>query len=318
MTVCVGGRDTGRMSDNYQIVRAEKLSSNGNVGASIAHAFRARETPNADMERTPKNQHIGAKTPEEAMAKYRQLLPEKFRSNAVRCVEYVITASPEAYQRLKGKEWTKYINEGLNWVREKHGKGVFYACYHQDETTPHLSVFTVPLDEKGHLNARSFLGGRAKLSDMQTDFHEKVSKKFGLDRGLMGSKSKHQTIRDYYGKMAELEKAIEPPKRKLLEKDEDYAERYKAQLRPLLKMALEASQVQERNNQLEDQVSKSQKGFKEYTSLTQGLTPEQVKNLNALVNQWKRENEQKRALERDKALEKGRGKEKDPDRGHSL
>ena len=61
----------------YQVLRAEKLSTNGNVGASIAHAFRARETPNADMERTPKNQHIGAKSVEQAMAKYRALLPEK-------------------------------------------------------------------------------------------------------------------------------------------------------------------------------------------------------------------------------------------------
>lgn len=301
------------MSKNYQIMRTAKLSSSGNVGASLAHAFRARETLNADKERTPRNQHMGAKSVEEAMAKYRALLPEKSRSNAVRCIEYVITASPEAYEKLKGKEWTKYINEGLKWVNEKHGKGCFYACYHQDETTPHLSVFVVPLDEKGHLNARSFLGGRAKLSAMQTDFHEKVGKNFGLDRGLMWSKATHQTIRDYYKKMGELEKAIEPPKRKMLEKDEEYAERYKAQLRPLLKMALEASQVQERNEQLEEHVKKSQKGFKEYTSLTQGLTPEQVKSLNALVNQWRRENEEKQALEKVKA----RGKEKDPDRGHS-
>jgi hypothetical protein len=305
------------MSQNYQIMRTAKLTSNGNVGASIAHAFRARETPNADMERTPKNQHIGAKSLEEAMAKYRELLPEKSRSNAVRCIEYVITASPEAYKKLKGKEWTKYINEGLKWINEKHGKGCFYACYHQDETTPHLSVYVVPLDEKGHLNARSFLGGRAKLSAMQTDFHEKVSKNFGLDRGLMGSKAKHMTIKDYYGKMAELEKAIEPPKRKLLEKEEDYAERYKAQLRPLLKMAIEASQVQERNIQLEDHVAMSKKGFKEYTSLTQGLTPDQVKNLNSLVNQWKRENEQKKELERQQTREKANERGKDNDRGFS-
>ena len=93
------GRETDRMA--YQIMRAEKLSSNGNVGGSIAHAFRARETPNADSEKTPLNQYLGAKTVEEAMAKYRALLPEKIRSNAVRCIEYVITASPEAHKTMK-------------------------------------------------------------------------------------------------------------------------------------------------------------------------------------------------------------------------
>ena len=308
------------MSNNYQIMRTAKLSTNGNVGASIAHAFRARETPNADMDRTPRNKHMGAKSVEEAMAKYRALLPEKCRSNAVRCVEYVITASPEAYKKLlKGKEWANYLNDSLAWLKERHGeKYVFYACYHQDETTPHLSVFTVPLDEKGHLNCRSFLGGKAKLSAMQTEFNEKVGKKYGLDRGLMGSKAKHQTIKDYYGKMAELEQAIEPPKRKLLEKDEDYAERYKAQLRPLLKMAIEASKVQDRNDQLEDQVAKSRKGFEEYTSLTQGLTPEQVGQLNGLVNRWRQENEQKRELERQQAREKSKDRERDTGRGFSL
>jgi hypothetical protein len=35
------------------------------------------------------------------------------------------------------------------------------------------------------LNAREFLGGRAKLSKMQTDFHNEV-KHLGLERGLEG------------------------------------------------------------------------------------------------------------------------------------
>lgn len=291
------GRETDRMA--YQIMRAEKLSSNGNVGGSIAHAFRARETPNADSEKTPLNQYLGAKTVEEAMAKYRALLPEKIRSNAVRCIEYVITASPEAHKTMNKKAWNSYLNDGLQWINQKHKKeNVFFACLHNDETTPHLSVFVVPKDEKGNLNARSFLGGREKLSEMQTDFHKNVSEKYGLERGIKGSKEKHQTIKDYYGKMAELEKAIDPPKRKLLEKDEDYANRYKKQLRPLLKLALEASEIKNRNIELEKYFNDAKQDSLKFKERLSGLTPDQMRQIEVVASQWRRENEEKKQQQR--------------------
>lgn len=305
LTGCDGGRNTASMG--YQVLRAEKLSTNGNVGASLAHAFRARETPNAAKERTPDNQHIGAKSLNQAMAKFKALLPEKPRSNAVRCIEYVITASPEAYQNMSSDNWTGYMNDSLNWLRERHGaKNVFYACLHQDETTPHLSVYVVPKDEQGHLNARSFLGGRAKLSEMQTNFHEQVAKKYGLERGLQGSKAKHMTIQDYYGKMADLEKAIEPPKRKLMERDEDYAERYKKQLRPLLKLALEASKIKERNIQLEQYFNDAKQDSLRFKGRLEGLTPDQMRHIEVVASQWRRENEEKKALERQQRQDRNR------------
>ncbi|MFX5169009.1 plasmid recombination protein, partial [Acinetobacter baumannii] len=73
---------------------------------------------------------------------------------------------------------------------------------HRDETTPHLVAYVVPIDQKGKLNAREFLGGRAKLSKMQTDFHEKV-KDLGLERGLEGSKAEHKTVKEFYAELQE-------------------------------------------------------------------------------------------------------------------
>ncbi len=296
-------------SMGYQVLRVAKLTSNGNVGASIAHAMRARETLNADPERTPKNQVVGAKTVAEAMAKYKALLPEKIRSNAVRCLEYVISASPESYKELKKKgEWTNYLNDALEWIKAKHGaKNVFLVCLHNDETTPHLSVFVPPLDAKGHLNARSFLGGRAKLSEMQTDFHEQVSSKHGLDRGIKGSLIKHVTMKDYYGKMAELEQAIEPPKRKLMESDKDYSERYKKQLRPLLKLAIDASRIRSRNIELEKYFNDAKQDSLRFKGRLEGLTPDQIKSIEAFALKCREENKQARALERQNKRDRDRG-----------
>jgi hypothetical protein len=58
----------------------------------------------------------------------------------------------------------------------------------------------VPIDEAGKLNAKQFLGGKAKLTAMQTDFAGAM-RGHGLERGLEGSKAKHQSIQDYYGKI---------------------------------------------------------------------------------------------------------------------
>ncbi|WP_171496452.1 plasmid recombination protein, partial [Acinetobacter sp. TUM15372] len=68
------------------------------------------------------------------------------------------------------------------------------------ETTPHLVAYVVPIDLEGKLNAREFLGGRSKLSKMQTDFYNEVTH-LGLERGLEGSKAEHTTIKDFYAEI---------------------------------------------------------------------------------------------------------------------
>ena len=83
----------------YAIMRAKKLANIGSVAASMQHCYRERETHNADKERTPDNQHLGAKNTDEAMGKLRALLPEKRRKDAVLAVEYVMTASPEWFAK---------------------------------------------------------------------------------------------------------------------------------------------------------------------------------------------------------------------------
>lgn len=67
-----------------------------------------------------------------------------------------------------------------------------------------------PIDEKGGLNAKKWLGGRAKLSQTQTEFANEV-KYLGLERGLENSKARHKTIKQFY---AEIEKPIPKLKEK--------------------------------------------------------------------------------------------------------
>ena len=162
----------------YAILRVQKLKSTVAVRRSMKHAHREQPTPNADSERTPANTHIGAQSADEGVAKVAALLPEKRRSDAVLCVEYLVTASPEAMAGKSREQQDAYLHDALAWIRERHGEAnVVYAGIHRDESTPHLYAYAVPLDaDTGRLNAKKWLGGAKALSQMQTDFAERVGK----------------------------------------------------------------------------------------------------------------------------------------------
>ncbi len=185
----------------YAILRTQKLKATGAVWRSLKHAFREQPTPNADPAKAAQNAHLGANSAAEAMQRVRDRLPEKRRKDAVLAIEYLITASPEAMQELGGQGRDAYFNDALKWLRERHGgANVVYAGIHRDETTPHMYAYVVPLDEAtGRLNARRWLGGAKALSEMQTDFAANVGARHGLERGIKGSRAKHERVKRHYG-----------------------------------------------------------------------------------------------------------------------
>lgn len=195
----------------YAILRTAKLKSAGEIGGSLAHTFRTRETPNADSSMTPFNRHIGATSADEVKAKIEARLPAKRRKDAVLCIEYFIGASPEAFDPTNPATGDNYFAAAMEWLKDRHGaENVISGHVHRDETSPHLVAYVVPRDGE-KLNAKKFLGGKATLSAMQTDFAEKVGKPFRLERGLEGSKAVHTTVREFYANVnaaqAEAQKA---------------------------------------------------------------------------------------------------------------
>lgn len=187
----------------YAILRTKKLTSWGSIAGSAKHTYREQTTLNADESKKELNLHYGAKSSKELLARFREAMPEKVRKNAVLGIEYLITCSPERFDD-PDFDHVKYFNDAISFLREKHGPGTVLAFSgHYDETTPHLIAYVIPKKD-GKLNCRHFLGGRAKMSALQTDFANKVAKKHGLQRGVKGSKAKHKTIRQFY---AELNKA---------------------------------------------------------------------------------------------------------------
>ena len=189
-------------------MRCKKLKTMGSIASALQHNFRERETWNADPKYTEYNQHFAAESTDEAMGALRANLPDKVRANGVRCVEYMMTASPEFWEKASDAERVKFYESSMAWLENKYGKqNIIAASIHRDETSPHISAFVTPITKDGRLSARDFIGGREKLSDDQSTFAKRIQDSgLKLERGIEGSKAKHTTIRQYYHSLNQSEK----------------------------------------------------------------------------------------------------------------
>lgn len=189
---------------NFAIFRTKKIKTGGSISAALQHVFRERPTSNANPDI---QNHIlkGADSVSGVNLEIMRLTPEKYRKDAVRLIEVLVTASPDAFVKHGGKieDNGDYFKDSLAYLEAKFGKeNVVSAVVHLDEATPHLSVFVVPLKD-GKLNAKNWLGGREKLRKLQTEFAVQVGKKYGLERGIEGSAIKHEDVKRFYGALAD-------------------------------------------------------------------------------------------------------------------
>ncbi|EJB9143115.1 plasmid recombination protein [Salmonella enterica] len=188
----------GRGVAAYAIMRCKKLAKMGNVAAILKHAYRERETPNADASRTPENEHWAASSTDEAMGRLRELLPEKRRKDAVLAVEYVMTASQEWWKSASQEQQAAFFEKAHKWLANKYGADrIVTASIHRDETSPHMTAFVVPLTQDGRLSAKEFIGNKAQMTYDQTTFAAAVAD-LGLQRGIEGSKARHTRIQAFY------------------------------------------------------------------------------------------------------------------------
>jgi hypothetical protein len=213
----------------YAILRTQKLKSPVAVHRSFKHAMREQDTPNADPAKTPDNTHFGAHSVAEALERFNARLPDKYRKDAVLCIEYLVTASPAAMASRSRSQQDAYLMDALEWLRARHGaENVVYAGIHRDEITPHLYAYVVPRDGE-RLNCRKWLGGSKALSQMQTEFAQVVGQRHELERGIERSRARHVSIREFYSRISaptpDISSVADLPGPKLLETKRQYGER---------------------------------------------------------------------------------------------
>lgn len=214
----------------YTVLRMAKLHTPANLNGVNKHNTRSIPVKNADPDLQSWNYRLVGtdNLNKDVNARLNQVGIDKVRKNGVRAVEWVISASPEFFGketiiqedgsktiRLNGGsfETRDFFNQSKQWLEDRFGKeNLVNFVVHLDEKTPHAHAVIVPLNEKNKLSARTVIGNKTTLSEHQTSFAEAVER-FGIQRGVKGSKAKHQSIQKFYSKVekfeGDIEKAIE-------------------------------------------------------------------------------------------------------------
>ena len=188
------------MKAQYAILRFAKYKG-PEIGHIESHNERTKEkyasNPDVDTSRSHLNFHLV--TPQR---KYRAEAEKQIaevgcrtRSDSVRVVEALVTASPEFFKGKKKAEVRAYFTEALNFIEKYQAKDtIISAVVHMDEKTPHMHLCFIPLTADKRLSAKEIVGNKKKLTWWQDEFWKHMVKKYpDLERGESAS----QTGRDH-------------------------------------------------------------------------------------------------------------------------
>ena len=160
----------------------EKYASNPDVGTSRSHLNFHLVTPQRKYRAEAEKQiaETGCRT----------------RSDSVRVVEALVTASPEFFKGKSPKEIAAYFQRAADFLIDRVGReNIVSAMVHMDEKTPHLHLVFVPLTKDNRLCAKEIIGNRANLTKWQDDFHACMVEQYpDLERGESASKTGRKHI----------------------------------------------------------------------------------------------------------------------------
>ena len=113
------------------------------------------------------------------------------RSDSVRVVESLVTASPEFFKGKKKAEIKAYFQEALDFIQQhQNPRTIISAVVHMDEKTPHMHLCFVPLTKDKRLSAKEIVGNKKKLTWWQDEFWKHMVGKYpDLERGESASKT---------------------------------------------------------------------------------------------------------------------------------
>ena len=184
------------MKAQYAILRFAKYKG-PEIGHIESHNERTKEkyASNLDVDTSRSHLNFHLMTPQR---KYRAEAEKQIaearcrtRSDSVRVVEALVTASPEFFKGKKKGEIKAYFQEALDFIREHQDpKTIISAVVHMDEKTPHMHLCFVPLTADGRLSAKEIVGNKKKLTQWQDRFWEHMVKKYpDLERGESASET---------------------------------------------------------------------------------------------------------------------------------
>ena len=211
----------------YVVLHLDK--SPDNEVPMTAHIARTKMPPNAIPELTYLNEEL-VKYPEGVFDRTEAInhrlehagLTRKIGTNQVRVIRVMLTGTQEDMKRIAQEGRLKaWCADNLEWLRRTFGaENIVSAVLHMDEATPHIHAAVVPIvtgerrkirkktDEPNKRKYRTKSAARprlcaddvmsrVKLKEYQ-DTYAAAMAKYGLQRGIDGSKARHITTQEFY------------------------------------------------------------------------------------------------------------------------
>lgn len=192
----------------YAVLDIKKIHSFGELRAQEAHNNREYKMNHVDENMSYLNKEVVSTGGLSYTERWKEIatlseiktgkkIKPRKNNSSVLVLDIVVTFTPEANTKLKF-DIDEWCEENKKWVEKTFGKeNILAITLHMDENTPHLHIQVAPIDERGHLCARSFTGGRTNMKNLQTSYGKAMSK-FGLSRGEPNSKLKTQSRKRWY------------------------------------------------------------------------------------------------------------------------
>ncbi len=184
------------MKAQYAILRFAKYKG-PEIGHIESHNERTKEkyasNPDIDTSRSHLNFHLVSPERKYRTEAEKQIAEAgcRTRSDSVRVVEALVTASPEFFKGKKKSEIKAYFTVALDFIQKHQSKDtIISAVVHMDEKTPHMHLCFVPLTKDKRLSAKEIVGNKKKLTWWQDEFWKHMVKKYpDLERGESASET---------------------------------------------------------------------------------------------------------------------------------
>ena len=162
-----------------------------------AHNERTKEeyksNPTIDRSRSQYNFHLVEPPQGYRKESERQIKAAgcRAKSNSVRMVEALFTASPDFFKGKTPEEIRAFFRESMDFLTEHQSREtIISAVVHMDEKTPHMHLTFVPLTEDGRLCAKEIVGYKKKLTWWQDEYWAHMVKRYpNLERGESASQT---------------------------------------------------------------------------------------------------------------------------------
>ncbi len=156
--------------------------------------YKSKVNPQIDNERTSENYHV-LKQDGSYLKYINKRIKEisqkrKLKDDAVLMCSFILGSDKEFFDGMTQEQQREFFYDCTMFFAERYGKeNIVSAVVHVDETTPHMHLNLIPVFENRLCAKKLF--DRIELKSLQNDFHDKVGKKWGLQRGKIGSKAEH-------------------------------------------------------------------------------------------------------------------------------